>query len=115
MGAVSGHLEVAGGQEAIGMDHDRSCPGPGSIWRWAGRGEQQNVERVAGAILQHGAGHAINGVQVMSLQTLNNDASSMQVSDSQASYLPDNGTRLPSQALNAYTNIDIVANQQSPY
>jgi hypothetical protein len=37
-----------------------------------------------------------NGGQVISMQTLNNDASSMQVSDSQASYLPDNGTRLPS-------------------
>lgn len=52
----------------------------------------------------------------MSHQNLNPDAMSMQVSDSQASYLPNDGMRMPNQALSSYTNIAIdVANQQSLY
>lgn len=48
----------------------------------------------------------------MSHQNLNPDAMSMQVSDSQASYLPNDGMRMPNQALSSYTNIAIdVANQ----
>lgn len=48
-----------------------------------------------------------NGAQGMSQQNLNQDVMSMQVSDSQASYLPNDGMRMPNCALNSYTNIEI--------